>query len=575
MVRAIIHRAGGWLDCLASSPLFAYFSILALQLKVIWGIWQRKDLEFGDTASYYVLAQAWHLAGADHLVWSPLYTTFLGSFLSLSSDAYFATIAHRAVIVLALAVLVLAVMRSLMSAIAAWFVTAWWVLLPINFESLYEVHLFFVALILILYLAVIRLPGILGRGAGVAMLLVVGVLMRNEVLVSLILFAAIAVGFDLWRYFRSRAVSIPRILLAYAAPLLLGLTVCVFFYQRSLYKWPQLEGYLSGKHTLNVCQIYAFSYQQRHPDWTQSPWTDCQPLIRSTFGKTEVTLWEATRLNFRAMLEYYWWNVKLIPSGLQVLLFNVAAGRTDPDYAPVSFNTPVALTAGCVLLALVMAGSLIFFRNWPVNYDTLMRPRIWAWITMACVASVVIVVMITERPRPSYMFTLGLLIMALTGLSVQMIASRWNWLTTGRWLFPISVAALIAFTPCYFYRGSRFETRPNLDVYRHIRPFQAIIDPDVAVIAPNAGPELCFYLSRIPNRYCDGINFWAFRDSTPRGADWNQALAARKVKFFLVNESVLADKAGASFLSSAETNGWQVIELENLPGNRWMLLEKR
>jgi hypothetical protein len=65
-----------WLTSVASSRLFAYSSILLLQLKVIWGVWNRKDMPFGDTASYYVLAQAWHLSAADHFVWSPLYTKF-------------------------------------------------------------------------------------------------------------------------------------------------------------------------------------------------------------------------------------------------------------------------------------------------------------------------------------------------------------------------------------------------------------------------------------------------------------------------------------------------------------------
>ena len=559
---------------MARNPLFAYFSILALQLKVIWRIWDLKDLPFGDTASYYVLAQAWHLIGADHIVWSPLYTTFMGTFLSFSSDAYFVTIGHRVVIVLALAVLVLALMRSLLSPIVAWWITAWWVLLPINFDSLYDVHLFFVVLILILYLAVVHLPSMLARGTGVALLLAFGVLMRNELLVPLILFASIALGFDLWRHFRHRTVRMRGILLAYGAPLLLAVALCGFFYERSMFKWPEVKSFLSGKHTLNVCQIYAFSYQQQHPDWTPSPWTDCQPLILTTFGKPEVTIWQAIRLNPGAMLKYFWWNTKLIPSGLQVLLFNVTSGHVNPDYAPVQINPPPALLGSFVLLGILTWGGVVFFRNPREWYETLVRPKIWVWIIMACVASVVIIIMITERPRPSYMFTLGLLLMALTGFCVQLIVWRWDWLSALQWMFPIAVAALIAFTPCY-YRDPRFGSRPNLAVYRHMRPFQEIINPDVALMAPNAGAELCFYLSIIPKRYCQGINYWAFRDSTPPGADWNQALAARKVKFFLANELVLNDKAGAAFVRSAESNGWEVVELENLPRNRWMLLEKR
>jgi hypothetical protein len=559
---------------LARNPLFAYLTIVALQLKVIWRIWDFKDLPFGDTANYYGLAHAWHAAGADFFAWSPLYTTFLGSFLSLSSNAYFVTTAHRVVIVLALAILVLALMRSLLSPIVAWWTTVWWVLLPINFDSLYDVHLFFVVLILIVYLAVLHLPAMLGRSIGVAMLLAISVLMRNEMLVPLILFGSIALGFDLWRCFRRRTVRLPSILLTYGVPLLLAVLLCVFFYERSLYKGPVLQRFLVEKHTLNVCQIYAFSYQQQHPEWAHSPWTECKLLIQTTFGEPEVTLWGATLVNPGAMLKYFWWNIKLIPSGLQVLLFNMASGRDNPDYAPVEVNPAPALLGSFVLIGILTWGAVVFFRNRREWFDILMRPRIWLWIIMGCVASVVIIIMITERPRPSYMFTLGILLMALTGLSVQLIAWRWSWPSAIGWLFPIAAVALIAFTPCY-YRSPRFGSRPHLDVYQHMRPFQQIIDPNVGVIAPNAATDLCLYLARIPNRRCKGINYWGFRDSTPKGADWNQALKESNVKFFLANEGIMRDPAGAAFIRSAESNGWQVLELENLPGNRWMLLEKR
>jgi len=433
--------------------------------------------------------------------------------------------------------------------------------------------LFFVLLILILYLAVLHLPGMLARGTGVALLLAFAVLMRNELLLPLILFTSIALGFDLWRRFRQRTVRMRSVLLAYGVPFVLAVALCGFFYERSMFKWPEVKSFISAKHTLNVCQIYAFSYQQQHPEWAHSPWTDCQPLILTTFGKPEVTLWEATRLNPGAMVRYFWWNIKLIPSGLQVLLFNATSGNVNPDYVPVPINPPFARLASGILLVILTAGTVIFLRSPREWYETLVQPRVWAWIIMGSVASVVVIVMITQRPRPSYMFTLGLLLMALTGFFVQLIISNWPWLSAFRWMFPIAAATLIAFTPCY-YAAPRFG-RPNLAAYRHIRPFQEIIDPNVGLMAPFYGADLCYYLSRTPRRYCRGFDYWVFRDSTAPGVDWNRALAALRVKFFLANESVLTDKAGAEFVRSAPSNGWEVVELENLPGNRWMLLQKR
>jgi hypothetical protein len=569
----MMTKLGGWLTAAASSRFVAYASILLLQLKVIWGVWNRKDMPFGDTASYYVLAQAWHLGAADHFVWSPLYTTFYGSFLSLSSDAYLITIAHRVVIVLALALLVLALMRSLLSPIVAWAIAVWWVVLPINFDSLYDVHLFYVVLILILYLAVLHIPGIVGRGVGTALLLAYAVLMRNELLGPLVFFAAIALCFDLRRCFKQGLTTVSRMVAAYGIPLLCATLVCTYFYAHSLYKWPELERFISTKHTLNVCQVYAFGYQQRHPEWTQSPWTDCQPLIQATFGKPEVTMWEATRLNPTAMIEHYWWNAKLIPSGLQVLLFNVSSGHTNPDYAPVKFDAPLAILASSLLIAILAGGVVIFLRHPREWYKKLIESTVWAWVVMLCVASIVVIIMIVERPRPSYMFSLGLLVMAAAGCSLEMIISRWN--RSNLWpLFLVAVASLLVLEPCY-YDGQQFGARPRLEVYRHIVPFRQIIDPSVAVMAPGVGAELCFYLSRITNRYCQGIDYFPFRDATPAVADWNQQLAKRRVKFFVANEAVLTDPPAAEFINTAALNGWQVAAAENIPGHRWLLLEKK
>src|SRR4051794_38473678 len=90
-------------------------------------------------------------------------------FLHLSSDAEFVTLAHRLVIVLVLAALVLAVMRKFLPHPIAWLLTAWWVVLPINFDALYEVHLF--GLIPLLAAILLAANGNrLNRGGGLACL---------------------------------------------------------------------------------------------------------------------------------------------------------------------------------------------------------------------------------------------------------------------------------------------------------------------------------------------------------------------------------------------------------------------
>ena len=121
----------------AQNPLFSYVTIFLLQLKIVWGMWHHRDLTAGDTASYFVAAYGWLRVGMVPIAWSPLYTSFYGSLQAVSSDAFFTTLSHRLIVVLVLAIVVLALMRKLLPPDIAWFATAWWVAMPINFESLY------------------------------------------------------------------------------------------------------------------------------------------------------------------------------------------------------------------------------------------------------------------------------------------------------------------------------------------------------------------------------------------------------------------------------------------------------
>jgi hypothetical protein len=123
------------------SAWVAYGTLFLLQLKVMWGIWAHRGLTLGDTPSYFVNAYHWYDSYRVDIAWSPLYTAFYGSFLHITNDAVFATIAHRLVIALIASLLVLALMRRLLPHSIAWLIGLWWVVLPINFDTMVEVHL--------------------------------------------------------------------------------------------------------------------------------------------------------------------------------------------------------------------------------------------------------------------------------------------------------------------------------------------------------------------------------------------------------------------------------------------------
>src|SRR5262245_39584767 len=115
----------------------SYALIALLQLKIVWQIWRFRDLPIGDTSNYFIIAYRWYEAFADFIIWSPLYTIFYGTLFMLAGDAYVATILHRVIIVMAASLGILALMRALLPPSLALLVGMWWVILPINFDTLY------------------------------------------------------------------------------------------------------------------------------------------------------------------------------------------------------------------------------------------------------------------------------------------------------------------------------------------------------------------------------------------------------------------------------------------------------
>jgi hypothetical protein len=404
---------------LARSRLFAYGALLALQAKVIWGIWRFKDLSAGDTASYFVGASRWAESLATDPVWSPLYLVFYGSLQWLFRDPFAATLAHRLIVVAALDVVVLAVLRRLLPPGIAWAAAAWFAVLPINFDSLYEVHLFSALPTLLAVVVVARVSGYRGRAAAFGILLGTTLLVRNEVVVALGLWSLVCLALDAGT--RHGARERRRVAAAYGAALALAAAAAAAVYWRSPHELAADRERLRHKHTLNLCQIYAFGYAQRHAEWTRSPWTECQQLMQRDFGAREPTLAQALRANPRALLEHAAWNARLVPSGLQLQLFGRVSGPENPDYVPVR-RSPVAGVLGVAVLVLLSSGAALLrrdraWRGW-------LRARAPAWTLLGCLTATAAVVMLVQRPRPSYLFSLSVALLAAIGTAAAVVAGR-------------------------------------------------------------------------------------------------------------------------------------------------------
>lgn len=559
------------LQQLCNNVWFAYGSLLLLQLKVVWHIWQYRDITIGDTAGYFTSALTWVQHLQNTIAWSPLYTAFYGTLLRVVPDAYSTTLLHRLIIVFTASVLVLTLMRRLLSPAMALLVSAWWAILPVNFDTLYEVHLFAVLPALLIFIVAARRSSPWIRGLIVGLFIIAAVLVRNELSIALGLWAIICLITEI-RERRTQRKPLWLYAAAYGLPSVLALGVIVFFYSRSFKQGAALEATLEAKHTLNVCQIYAFNYQQRFSDWQLSPWTQCQDLMKRDFGVPQPSMVEAIRLNPGAMANYFLWNIRLIPAGLQKLMFNRTADTANPDYAPTHTGDPQANMFSLIVLGVVLVGGIYMWRERRHWWDTRLKDHYMAWLAILCAVVSVVVVMLTERPRPSYMFNLSILLLATFGLAFEVIITHTRWSNWFAASVPLLISALIIFMPPYYTptydNVFGFQGRPIMTAYHRLEPFATLFQGQLFGLSPFSG-DLCRF---IDGAQCSGLAYNEIMNGKPESTSVSAWLEQKRIGLVYIDETYIDQPDIMNFVSSLDATHWQVIVNYSAPDGRWMLI---
>lgn len=551
-----ISRLATRLAELPANRAFAYGAVLVIQLRAMWGIWDR-DLTGGDTASYYEGAQAWVDGLQVNFAWSPLYTSFLGTVDWLAGDPFTAITAHRVLIVLVLALLVLAVLRRLVPPWAALIGALWWASLPIVYDARYEVHIFAAIPLMAMVLLMTNDPSMKRRAWAIGLLVASAILVRQEAAFVAILLVGALVATQIWarRGGQARAIPVRRIAAAFGLPLLVAAALIGLAYERSTFQGEVLSEKFDSKHTVNVCQVYTFSYQQRHPrEFTGSPWTECRALMAREFGDPEPTLLEAWRADPKAMLDFTTWNLRLLPQGLQVGLFSAAAGNLNPDYPPPPLGRWWAGALALLLFALVIAAAVALRGDWP-RWKALIVAQRWAWVALAAIALVVLAVVIfTQRPRPSYMFGLSIGLIALAVLSLAVLAGRFRltrWAAAGAALLPVVLLFALPFrwddTP-----------RPIADAYDRI---SEAVDPIGQGEAPEvlvssvAPASLCLYVHL--DDPCEAVDFNSVAAGAESGGALGDALDEAGATVLYLNPYAEWGPPVTQFLS--DPAGWELV----------------
>jgi len=281
--------------------------------------------------------------------------------------------------------------------------------------------------------------------------------------------------------------------------------------------------------------------------------------------------------NPRATVEHFLWNWRLAPSGLQVLLFNCTSGKINPDYAPVRIRRSVSVILSVLLLAVWGCGFIGLLRNWRYWWDNWFRARLMGWIGMLAVVSVTFSVITTQRPRPSYLFSLSVFLMAVTGMSLTILSHRWQWLNQSLKWAPLGVVGLVFLVPPYYSLNAAGPQQPLATAVRRLLPHEAtIIRPGATVMLGDYAGELSGYVGR---KVCKVVDYGPLLGEWKSGP-LEEFLAAHKIEALYLNEwmiHILEQNRlndARKFLKGEPVPGWELVDSGNAPAERWRLYKR-
>lgn len=562
---------------LKSNKLVAayYISLLIIGVWTLWGIWEWRDLSNGDTSYYFRGAQQWadsgSFSGAGWMTFSPLYMNFFGWFVRVWEDAWQAMIAHRIAVVLFASLGTFMVARKVLPGVWAWLAAVWWVVLPINWNAYFEVHVFGFGL-LMWAAAWIGASNRWGRSFGIILFGTNAVLVRNEYLPGVFLLILWAL-FAAWKrgavyefLKESRAIGVTTILTA--------LTV-VWMYSgnpQQLNFQELLTGF-KARQRVNLQQVYPFGYQQRNTDFKGDPWTQGSALMVRDFGRKDPTLGEALSANPKAFFEHIKWNCLLIPSGIQFGMFSRYAGKTTPDFGAMKGGSTAASYLFGLVCSVLAAASILLFRKPKIRVilSRYLRPSRGTIAALLCMMPSVFLAIATQRPRPSYIFPLSFALMLTSLLALRLLVGyyfqrRPNLRSLSRIIVIIFGLSLTLTIPATGRPTKNF--MPIADDYHRLLPYRNRLSLESAPFCTDAvwGDELANYLSRGNSKR---IPFVPLEPMLKTGLA--QSLEAKGVKTIYLSPKILMRTEVHEWRNLAPNVGWIKLAVSQNSESEWEL----
>lgn len=512
----------------------------------------------------------------------PLYNVFWGSLKWIVSDPFAVTILHRVLIVIGTTLLLLAVFRRLLTPGIAWALALWWAVLPVNYDALYEIHLFGALAGLAIALVALRWSGLAGRATVFGLLLSSSLLVRNEYIVAAIVFGSIWLGYELWRLRKGTAPPWRTLAAAGAIPLL---AVAVLI---GLVSWRNADrgsvfSQLREKHELALCQGYADGVWASGQVRAQNALAQCDVYTQADFGQRFPSLTQAIADNPGAMARHFGRNAALLPGGLEVGLFNSKFGSvsdaSNPDYIPIDRGSWLVLAGSIAIVLVIAAGAVLIWRDRRRWWNEWIRGRAWGWTVLVGMGSAGLYAALLTRPRPSYIFPLTILILALLGISLVAIAPRLRVPRRAIAVIPPIALAAVILIPNHYQAGY---ANPQTGPGQRLKTAVSRLDPYRSELMGRDHGLLAVYPAVDACDYVGGTDpCTAFPWTYPIGSTLGPALVGEqgtltrraRIDFIYADEDTFAADPGVrAQLDGLLRHGWRRIAPSS--PSSWMLLER-
>jgi hypothetical protein len=402
-----------------SHSLIQNMLVVFLSLFQMRGIWEYKDLEAGDTSSYFVNQIEWYKTLKVNPIWSPFDSIFGGSLNWVTDDPLAINMIIRLTSVAVMSVLVLNILRIIFNPFLAFFLALFWVFNPIVFDAMYQIHINSILVALLATYIFLQKEDYRNVILGISMMISAAVLSRNEYIVivlGMVLTIFVATKKNAISL-KSREKFLPKEQSVVAGLILTFTTALLVF--RSSINFNQASSMFSEKTKLNFCQVYADYVVRIEKNWNGSQWTECHGLLIDRFNNQNINLAEAFFSNPIAVIKMILWHFSLLPSTFEILITGKYSGLGNPDY----ISHPVVPGLFMITIPIFVFMIFGFRRKFTSIAGNITENILFIKISalMIGISGMTLLVVITNIPRPEYLYFMLLIILIGIGWAIEAI----------------------------------------------------------------------------------------------------------------------------------------------------------